>query len=102
MGLAFLDNAFKEYASPVDLFLERNRSHGERPICLKESVMNVPILRRTLGNGQRKISPTLAWTAGSVNTESQRIVRDAGFPQRFTFYNIRRGVSNKLGDSKSS
>jgi hypothetical protein len=95
LGLAFLDNAFEEYASPAELFQRKNPTTRELLIRFKNDVSDVPILRTAF-------SPTEPWYFQSANHLGKKIVHDAGFPQRFTFYNIRRGIANTLADCKKT
>ncbi|KAM3066485.1 hypothetical protein ACMFMG_011983 [Clarireedia jacksonii] len=57
--------------------------------------MDIPLFRRLEGG---KLSQTLPISGTSVTQDAQRVVSAAGFPQRFTFYSIRRGLSNALHD----
>jgi len=93
IGLAFQDNAFQEYTSPANLFGQKNRSAIEKTVRFKKDIMDTPVLRNSF-------SSNVPWAFDSVNDLSKIIVRDAGFPQRFTFYAPRRGVSNKIADRK--
>ena len=102
LGLAFLDDAFDgRIACPADLFDMHNPGPGERRIYFKRDKLQIPIFRRMRSIGSTELSPNLPWSCSSVTSESQRVVRDAGFPQRYTFYNVRRVMGNMLEDSKS-
>jgi Protein of unknown function (DUF3435) len=99
--LAFLDDGFDGgITSPVDLFNMNNLGPGEKRIEFKTNKLQIPIFRRMHSTGSNELSPNLPWSCRSVTTESQRVVRDAGFSQRYTFYNIRRTMGNMLEDSK--
>lgn len=95
IAIAFLDEAFAEYDSPNELFSQRNSTANEVEITLKSSILRTPVLRQTMLHSS-KVSPTRSYTYGSLLSQVQRIVKAAGFPQRFTLYNIRRGVLNTL------
>jgi hypothetical protein len=99
--LAFLDNAFEDFETASDLFALRNLGSSDFPIRIKQKMMPIPILRRALRKGSRELSPILPLSATTATSDAKRIFRARGFPQRFTFYNPRRGVSNAISDSKS-
>jgi hypothetical protein len=102
LALAFLDDAFDGgITSPADLFSMHNPGPSEKRIRFKMDKLRIPICRRMRGSGSVELSPDLPWSCSSVTSESQRVVREAGFPQRYTFYNIRRAMANMLEDSKS-
>lgn len=94
LNLAFLDDAFMDVSTPQELYSKRNPRSSDLPIRFKDEKQPIPILRRLEAIGSRKLSPTLAWSTGSATNECQRICIISGFSQRFTFYNIRRGVAN--------
>lgn len=97
LALAFLDDAVEDFSTPEQLFSRRNPTDHDIPVRFKHSLLTTPIFRRMDG---QTLSPTLPWSSNSANVEGQRAFFEAGFTQRFTFYNIRRGVSNRLVDSK--
>ena len=102
LALATLDDAFGGgITSPADLFSMHNPGPGEKRIGFKTDKLRIPIFRRMQYSGSTELSPNLPWGCGSITAESQRVVREAGFPQRYTFYNIRRTMSNMLEDSES-
>jgi hypothetical protein len=98
--LAFLDGAFEDYATPAELFRKRNLGCTDILIRIKSTKMSMPLFRRLETKGGVKLSSHLPWTTNAINTEGQRVFFEAGFLQRFTFYAIRRGVSNAVADSK--
>lgn len=101
LALAFLDDVFDGgITSPMDLFNMHNPRPGEKRVYFKKDKLPIPIFRRMRSTGSIELSPTLPWSCSSVASESQRVVREAGFPQHYTFYNIRRTMSNMLEDSK--
>jgi hypothetical protein len=96
LALAFLDDAFEDVSTPQELYSKRNPRSGDLLTRFKDEKKPIPILRRLEAIGSRKLSPTLAWSTGSATNECQRICIISGFPQRFTLYNIRRGVANSV------
>ncbi|KAJ8067012.1 hypothetical protein OCU04_004392 [Sclerotinia nivalis] len=100
LALVFMDDALEHYSTPSQLFEKETSNTMEIPIIFKQSKMHIPLFRRMEGPGSRKLSSTLAISSTSVTTDAQRIVAAAGFRQRFTFYCIRRGMSNALHDNK--
>jgi hypothetical protein len=70
LTLAFLDDAFEDVATPVELYSKKNLRSSDLLVRFKPSKKPIPILRRLEGIGSLKLSPTLAWSASSVNTES--------------------------------
>jgi hypothetical protein len=101
LALAFLDDAFDgRITSPADLLNMHNLGPGEKRIYFKRDKLQIPIFRRMRSTGSIELSPNLPWSCSSVTNESQRVVREAGFPQRYTFYNVRRTMGNMLEDSK--
>lgn len=96
MALCFLDDAFEDVATPAELYSKRNPGSSDLLIRFRSKIEKIPVLRRLEDRSSFKLSPTLAWSAGSALNEGQRIARDVGFPQRFTFYNIRRAVANAV------
>lgn len=100
LALAFLDNAFEDFSTPAELFNARNCTTSNIPIRIRKSLPSIPIMRRIEGIGERRLSPTLACTAGSALTELQRVAFMLGLVGvRFTSYCIRRGVNNKISDN---
>ena len=104
LALAFLDDAFDGYeiTSPIDLFNMYHAGPGEKRIKFKADKLQTPISRRMSSNGSVDLSPNLPWSCSSATTESQRVFRRAGFPQRYTFYNVPRTMGNYFEDSKFS
>lgn len=103
LALAFLDDAFDGgITSPSDLFNRHNPGPGETRIHFKRDKLQIPILRRMRSRGSTELSPNLPWSCSGVTSESQRVVSEAGFEQRFTFYNVRRTMGNMLEDGKVS
>ncbi|KIN07402.1 hypothetical protein OIDMADRAFT_185985 [Oidiodendron maius Zn] len=99
LALAFLDDAFDGgITSPSDLFNRHNPGPGETRIHFKRDKLQIPILRRMRSRGSTELSPNLPWSCSGVTSESQRVVSEAGFEQRFTFYNVRRTMGNMLED----
>ncbi|KAE8441678.1 hypothetical protein EG329_004550 [Mollisiaceae sp. DMI_Dod_QoI] len=97
--LAFLDDALDNgINSPIDLFNMKNLGTSDDPIRFKRDKLSIPIFRRMQGCGSRKLSSNMPWSSSSVTSESHRIFREAGFPQRWTFYNMRRTMGNTLDD----
>ncbi|CZR55696.1 uncharacterized protein PAC_05584 [Phialocephala subalpina] len=97
LALAFLDDAFDDgIRSPADLFNMKPFGACERHIRFKKDILPIPIFRRMRSCGSALLSPYLPWSSGSVTTEAQRVFRVLGFPQRFTFYNVRRTMGNTL------
>ncbi|TEY73429.1 hypothetical protein BOTCAL_0078g00220 [Botryotinia calthae] len=99
LALMFLDKAFEHYSTPSELFRPNSSSRLETPINFRKDIMDIPLFRRLVGKGSRKLSQTLPISSTSVTEDAQRVVSAAGFPQRFTFYSIRRGLSNALHDN---
>jgi len=99
--LAFLDDAFENVDSPEALFSMKNLGSNDKPIRFKKDLLSRPIFRRMKSTGSVELSDNLPWSSGSITNETQRIFAELGFPQRWTFYNVRRGVNNKLDTSKS-
>lgn len=62
--------------------------------------MNKPIFRRMEARKSCQVSSTLAWGTNSALNAVKRVANAAGFPQRFTPYVFRRGVSNKLNGTR--
>ncbi|PMD22695.1 hypothetical protein NA56DRAFT_570330, partial [Hyaloscypha hepaticicola] len=98
MILALLDDAFQVSLTPEELLTRRNNTGRKLQIPFKQSVRSMPIFRRFGPGGRRELSQSLPWGATCVTAESKRIFAAAGFPQRFTLYNIRRGVNNEISD----
>lgn len=97
--IAWIDRAFDGVTSLHQLFhLEAHIPEGANAICIpfKSSVRSRPILRRMEKRGSSRISDTLAWSSGSALNQQKRICKEGGWPQRWTSYNIRRGVLNML------
>lgn len=102
LALAILDDVFEAgISSAADLFNMYNPGPGERRISFRTEKLRIPIFRRMQSCGSWKLSPNLPWSCSSITLESQRVVREAGFPQRYTFYNIRRTMGNMLEDCES-
>ncbi|KAH8600199.1 hypothetical protein B0O99DRAFT_611974 [Bisporella sp. PMI_857] len=102
LALALQDNVFydKSIKSPADLFHKQNPDPIDRRIRFKPEMLQIPICRRMGGAGKRKLSPILPWNTGPIITEFKRIVEAAGYPQRWTFYTIRRTLANAMNDSR--
>ncbi|KAG9228318.1 hypothetical protein BJ875DRAFT_389645, partial [Amylocarpus encephaloides] len=98
LSLAFMDNAIEAVLTPSDLFKLKNHGVYDIPLVFRQSVMSTPIFRRMEGIGSKRLSLNLPWSSTSAPNEIQRVVRMAGFEERFTLYNIRRGVNNSITD----
>lgn len=101
LTLAWLDNAFKHITSLYQLFhikLPESR-HGIR-LEYRDAIRLQPILRKESAYHQISTvasdNSTSAWSSAAALNQIQRLCLRGGWPQRMTFYNIRRGVLNKL------
>jgi hypothetical protein len=93
----FLDDVFEHCSSPSDLFRNIDTS-VEIPITLKRSKLDMPVFRST--ERSKDISPTRAVSSDTITVDGRRVFAAAGFRQRFTFYCLRRGMTNALHDGK--
>jgi hypothetical protein len=102
LTLAILDDVFEIESSDLTTFLAKihkgrgkSSSSGNIQIKIKKDKESTPIMRRTM-HGKREIDPNLAYGGGSSLKDIQRIYEILGFPDRFTWYNMRRGVHNEI------
>ncbi|KAH8685860.1 hypothetical protein BGZ60DRAFT_523134 [Tricladium varicosporioides] len=99
LAFAFLDNAFEDYSTPLALFSKTNTTGCDEIIRIKQSKLSMPILRRTEGLFSNvRFSTTLPLQDNFATSQAQRIFREMGFKERFTFYCLRRVVGNVIAD----
>ncbi|PYH99453.1 FluG domain protein [Aspergillus ellipticus CBS 707.79] len=99
---AFLDNAFasQHIKSPRDIWLYTDiPGHRQStPIHFKDSVKNIPILRRAVkdSEGNWITHPTKALTYARAQEDEIRTSRSAGFKEPGSLYKYRKGAAANL------
>ena len=93
---AFLDDVFADVSTPAELYSKRNPyKQSDLPIRFKSDKKSIPIMR-ALKNRSKALSPTRAWSVDSATKDAQRVCRELGILERFTYYRIHRGTGNRF------